>query len=534
VHFLTVLVFLLTTPLVWAQEPSVRGNAPQSFAQLPAQCPTTERWQNLSLEELNSLVLACDEVALFHAKRGAMLLVSGKIEEAAVALEKALLLEPNLPGAQLDYAHALALIGQRGSARAMLAQVLERADIEPALKGQLQKAQPQSAQQQNPQPQNSQQQHPQLQNAQPLIATAPQSRELQALDQTQARTQAQTLASLGAWEWSAVAQTALGRESNLNSATYTEALTLMLSNGPVTIGLSDTAKPVSGNALKSSLLVQGVTRAGFGGIELGELSLVASGSHRYALGSAGQSLGLVENNSAAEALIKYSLPVHGGQGGQGGQGGIAGQGVHGGLYGLASGQLQLSVGGTQFWLGSSSAYADSGAHLKFVWDTLGQACKLAPSAGLSRQIFPNATSLNGVYSYARMELGCKEATSESQFALGSGIDKAFSSARPGGDKHRTEFLVKHERIVSAGPLPQAQISAWARYVKSQDTQIFSELLGGLKTSSKRADLGLGFWVPIQKSWSAGVNLEATSQKSNNALFNLRNSSFYVGLRWSDQ
>ena len=514
----------------------MRGNAPQSFAQLPAQCPTTERWQNLPLEELNSLVLACDEVALFHAKRGAMLLVSGKIEEAAVALEKALLLEPNLPGAQLDYAHALALIGQRGSARAMLAQVLERADIEPALKGQLQKAQPLNKQPQNPQPQNLPQQHPQLQNAQPLIAPAPQSRELQALDQTHVQTQAQTqaqiqvqtLASLSAWEWSAVAQTALGRESNLNSATYTEALTLMLSNGPVTIGLSDSAKPVSGNALKSSLLVQGVTRAGYGGIELGELSLVASGSHRYSLGSAGQSLGLVENNSAAEALIKYSLPV---QGGQGGQGGITGQG---GLYGLATGQLQLSVGGTQFWLGSSSAYADSGAHLKFVWDTLGQACKLAPSAGLSRQIFPNATSLNGVYSYARMELGCKEATSESQFALGSGLDKAFSSARLGGDKHRTEFLVKHERIVSAGPLPHAQISAWARYVKSQDTQIFSELLGDLKTSSKRADLGLGFWVPIQKSWSAGVNLEATSQKSNNALFNLRNSSFYVGLRWSDQ
>lgn len=504
----------------------MRGIGPQSSAQLTAQCPSTERWQNLSLEELNSIVLACDEVALFHAKRGAMLLVSGKIEEAAVALEKALLLEPNLPGAQLDYAHALALIGQRGSARAMLAQVLERADIEPALKGQLQKAQPL-----NKQPQYSQQQHPQLQNAQPLIATAPQSSELQALDQTQARTQAQTLASLGAWEWSAVAQTALGRESNLNSATYTEALTLMLSNGPVTIGLSDTAKPVSGNALKSSLLVQGVTRAGYGGIELGELSLVASGSHRYTLGSAGQSLGLVENNSAAEALVKYSLPLHGGQGGQGG---ISGQGGHGGLYGLASGQLQLSVGGTQFWLGSSSAYADSGAHLKFVWDTLGQACKLAPSAGQSRQIFPNATSLNGVYSYARMELGCKEATSESQFALGSGLDKAFSSARPGGDKHRTEFLVKHERIVSAGTLPQAQISAWARYVKSQDTQIYSELLGDLKTRSKRADLGLGFWAPIQKSWSAGVNLEATSQKSNNALFNLRNSSFYVGLRWSDQ
>ena len=485
----------MATPLVWAQEPSVTGNTPPFFAQLPAQaprqasvqCPATEQWQSLPLEALNSLVLACDEVALFHSRRGTLLLLAGQIEEAAVALEKALLLEPNLPGAQLDYAHALALIGQRGSARAMLAQVLERADIEPALKGQLQKAQ--------------------AQGVNPSSASEPQSRELQTLAQTQA--------SINAWQWSAVAQTALGRETNLNSATYTEALTLMLSNGPVTIGLSDSAKPVSGSALKSSLMVQGSTRAGYGGVELGELSFVASGSNRYALGGAGSSLGPVDNNSSAEALVKYSLPRQYGQ------------------DGAASGQWQLAVGGTQFWLGSSSAYADSGAHLKFVWDTLGQACKLAPSAGASRQLFPNAGSLNGVYSYARLELGCKEAISESQFALGSGQDRAFTSARPGGDKHRTELFLRHERFLSLATLPQGQLSAWARYVVSQDAQIFSELLGDLKTRSKRADLGVGYWVPIQKSWSAGINLEATSQKSNNALFNLRNSSFYLGLRWSN-
>ena len=58
----------------------------------------------------------CDEQAACQAQKGAQLLAQGRVEEAAVALEKALLLDPNLPGAQLDYAQALALIGLKGSA----------------------------------------------------------------------------------------------------------------------------------------------------------------------------------------------------------------------------------------------------------------------------------------------------------------------------------------------------------------------------------------------------------------------------------
>jgi len=469
VYPLIVLVFFVAPSLVWAQSPSVTS-INQS---LSAQCPRPEQLQKAFLTELNSFVLACDEVALFHARRGTLLLTMGQIEESAVALEKALLLDPNLPGAQLDYAQALAQIGQRGSARAMLAQVLERPDIEPALKGQLGQLQ-----------------------ARP--------------SNTQAHA-VQTQAGYSVWQWSAMAQTALGRETNLNSATYTDTLTLMLSNGPVTIGLSDSAKPIAGNALKSSLVVQGFTKAGYGGIALGQLSVLASGSNKYALGKAGQSLDVVENNSTAEALIKYSLPMQ---------------------AGAASGQWQMAVGGTQFWQGSSSAYSDNGAHLKFSWDTLGQACKLAPSFGASRQHFPLSSSLNGLYSYVRMELGCREETHETQIALGAGFDKASSSTRPGGDKHRKELLLRHERYVGSA-LSQAQLSSWIRYAKSEDRQVFSDLLGNLITSSHRTDWGIGYWVPVQKFWSAGLNLEATSQRSNNTLFNLRNLGVYLGLRWRD-
>jgi hypothetical protein len=94
-------------------------------------------------------------------------------------------------------------------------------------------------------------------------------------------------------------------------------------------------------------------------------------------------------------------------------------------------------------------------------------------------------------------------------------------------------LVRHEQIVRMpwiAPIT-GQLSAWMRYAHSQDSVAYSELLGDLKSSTHRTDLGLGFWAPIEKQWFAGINLEATSQRSNNTLFNLKNSGVYVGLRW---
>lgn len=448
----------------------------------------------------------CDEQAICQAQKGAQLLAQGRVEEAAVALEKALLLDPNLPGAQLDYAQALALIGLKGSARAMLADVLQRPDIQPKLKSKLTGAQ-----------------NPPSDANQPGLPPE--------------------------WQWSKLAQSALGHETNLNSATFTDSLTLMLSNGPVTIGLSDAAKPIAGPAIKNLLAVQGTTRAGAGLLALGELSVSASLSNKNALQTDALTGTKPERNQTAEAVVKYSLPM---------------------IAGAASGQWQFSAGGTQFWLGSASAYTDTGFNVKFNWDQTfepgfksvlggrfnleGQSCKVAPSLGQTHQNFPLSSSLNGIYSFARMELLCKAQSNESQVVLGKGQDKATnnatnsstnnamsapqSSARPGGDKKRLDLLLRHEQIVPLAwsPFKQVkagQLSAWLRYAKSADAQIYSELLGDLKTTTHRADWGLGLWVPLDKSWSAGINLEATSQKSNNTLFNLKNSSVYAGIRWSE-
>jgi hypothetical protein len=330
-------------------------------------------------------------------------------------------------------------------------------------------------------------------------------------------------------QWSTLAQTALGHETNLNSATFTDSLTLMLSNGPVTIGLSDAAKPIAGPATKTLLAVQGTTRAGSGPLALGEVSVSASVSNKNALQADGLTGLKPERSQTLEAAAKYSLPM---------------------IAGAASGQWQFSAGGTHFWLGGLSAYSDEALSLKFNWDRTfeplpkgfmgleGQSCKLAPSLGQTHQSFPLSSSLNGTYSFARMELLCKASSNESQVVLGKGSDKAQEHTRPGGDKKRLDLLLRHERLTSIpwSPFKQiqaGQLSVWVRFAKSSDAQIYSELLGDLKTTTKRADWGVGFWVPLDKSWSAGLNLEATSQRSNNTLFNLKNSGVYAGIRWSE-
>ncbi len=426
--------------------------APTAFAQ--DTCPAPAQWHTASVAQLALWAEPCDDNALFHAHRGAVLLAQGQTEAAAVSLEKALLINSDLPGAQLDYAQALALIGLKGSARAILNDVLQRPDIQPSLRAQLSPAQTNQS-------------------------NAPE------------------------WQWSSFLQNAYGHESNLNNASYTDSLTLYLSNGPVTLGLTDNAKPVAGSAFKAAAAVQGSLKGG-GGQEFSVNAVLANKTGAASVGG---------NTRTAEGALKYSLPM---------------------LLGAASGVWQASVGGTRFWLGSQAAYQDTGLQLKYSWDSMGALCKWAPAMGRIEQRFPQSGTLNGSYTYGRIDWVCSGAKNqETHIALGGGLDKAQEASRPGGSRARADLSLRHDQLLNFPNWPAAsgQISALLRYTHSQDKQAYSDLLGDLKSSTRRTDLGLGYWLPVFKNWQAGLNLEVTSQRSNNTLFNLRNSSFYVGLRW---
>lgn len=104
---------------------------------LPAPGQTPEQ----TLQQLLTSRDACLRSAPHFRRLGAAYLAAGQPDAAADAFERALLLEPDHPGTQLDYADALLRLGDAASAAPLLQQLLARPDLpahlRPALLAQL-------------------------------------------------------------------------------------------------------------------------------------------------------------------------------------------------------------------------------------------------------------------------------------------------------------------------------------------------------------------------------------------------------------
>ena len=184
-------------PLAYAQ------TCPDRF---PDALPSTAVARQNALDQSDTLRQICENRADYHAWRGSLLLLQRVYEEAMLALEKAILLDPNLPGAQLDYAQALAQSGQTPAATAIVAAVAKREDILPGLRDWL-------------------------------------DQQLQRI-------------GIGRWALAIQAEAGPGYESNLNSATHVSSLTLTLPSGLVEVPLADSERPISGQVLRGRLVAQ--------------------------------------------------------------------------------------------------------------------------------------------------------------------------------------------------------------------------------------------------------------------------------------
>jgi hypothetical protein len=180
---------------------SVDTPCPPSFRARP---PADAAQRQTEAARLASLIEACHDRADYFAYQGMLLLTVGRSQEAALALEKAVLLDPDLAGAQLDYAQALAELGELDSARSLAGEVSKRPDIPIAL-------------------------------------------------------QAWLAQNLDAWQgddwrldWSM--EVLGGAESNLNSAPGIQFLTLTLPGGSVPVELAASEQRRSGGALRTALV----------------------------------------------------------------------------------------------------------------------------------------------------------------------------------------------------------------------------------------------------------------------------------------
>ena len=200
-----VLVFLL----LWAT--AVRACPGDADERLPPadQLGALER-------ELAQRAAECGGRAGYLAYHGAVLKALGRPAEAAVLLEQALLLDPQRAGAQVEYAEALAALGDSASAASLLRDVLERPDVPAALRAQLERRRDAIDV---------------LRRQNALTGFSSWSRK----------------AGTG-WEGAASLTFKVGRDSNLNSAPANNVLTLTLPEGDALLLLAERFRPRAGSA----------------------------------------------------------------------------------------------------------------------------------------------------------------------------------------------------------------------------------------------------------------------------------------------
>lgn len=225
------------------------GSTPTALLACPANgsgvLPVDQEATRQRLNQLAAFEAMCETNPGFHAYRGLLLLKAGWLAEAATALEKSLLLLPEQPGVQLDYAQVLAQLGQKNSARQLVEIVASREDIQPDLRDWL---------------------------------------------------RAGLLPNTEVWTWASMLQSSVGRESNMSGATHTDSLTLFLPNGTVDVSLADSEKPVAGVGLKTMYALQGVRALGTGAMRV-LLSVQARATQKVA------------NNHLGEAQMSYAWPM---------------------------------------------------------------------------------------------------------------------------------------------------------------------------------------------------------------------------------
>ncbi len=176
-------------------------------------CPTPSSAPAPTLEQLQEWAPHCLQSPEYYRELGAALFAKGQTWPALQAFERALLLQPEHPGAQLDYAMALLAQGDTASAATLLRQLHDRDDL-PA-------------------------------HLQPLLA-----QQLSTLQQQQSWLHRVSLSA------SAVA------DSNLNNAPLGNELTLTLPQGTVTLPIGQAYQRQSGTsalaqAQWTALLAQG-------------------------------------------------------------------------------------------------------------------------------------------------------------------------------------------------------------------------------------------------------------------------------------
>jgi tetratricopeptide (TPR) repeat protein len=417
---------------------------------------------------------ACLKDAHFHAWRGATLLALGRPVEAIEPLERALLQDPDLSGAQLDLAQALAQEGDTASARSFLSAMRRRPDL-------------------------------------PLPIGSAIDRQLDLLSLPSQIAGALTQD----WQYRLQMSALAGADSNLNNGPAASEITLTFPQGRVTLPLADNSQARGGGGLMGAVQWQGlrvhgdslwVLQAELRGRETSrsdtnyqQADLAATwlqapaAPRQWVVRLAATDLHYGGSNlvEATRATLQYQWEALDHGDGSGGW-----PAVLGGCRPSASVELEHRRYPTSTVL---NGLYEGGA---FGW-----LCRRS-----SEQRATEALTTNTSFYSLQARLG---------------TEHPLQSERPGGSYQRAEIRAQWEGpLLSKGRLGVLWVTT-----RQNDRESYSALLGNVARHTLRHGLELEASWPLTRAISFVTNAEVARQTSNLAVFESHQRSLYMGLRW---
>ena len=456
----------------------------------PSACPisiATESADDLpasqarSLAELEAMEPQCLKNAAYYRQRGQTQLAAGLWAPALESLERALLLQPEHPGTQLDYAQALQAMGMNASALALLQQLAQRPDTPAHLQPWL------------------------SQRIDALgLAIAQQDHEAAETATSQARS-----AGLMAWEHRGQVGIAAGYSNNLNNAPVASQLTLTFPDLTVNLPLDATSRARSGLAMLGHAQWVGLHSDG------PQLWVVEAGARQRAAGQSNDQY--TQLNAAATWLQAPAEPR----------------------------QWQAKIDALAVYWGGKSLIQQLRGATMFQWDTLPlptlpYGCRPSLGAATEWRGYPATPVLDGQYLGLQGGFFCLPAGDADgptlNWQIRTGHDHATQATRPGGLQRSTEMHTTLQQRLGNG--------LWVlehTWLQQQDQSGYSALLANnAPRHTGRHSLRLEWSAPLP-DWTPLTQLgpkahhylawEGASQTSNLQPFASRQQSLWWGLRW---
>jgi hypothetical protein len=416
----------------------------------------------------------CLKSAPFHAWWGATLLALGRPVEAVEPLERALLENPDLPGAELDLAQALAEEGDTASARAFLSAMRRRPNL-------------------------------------PLPIGSAIDRQLDLLSLP-----AQIAGAITqGWQYRLQVSALGGADTNLNNAPATSEITLTFPQGNVTLPLASSSLARGGGALMGTAQWQGLRVHG--------QSLWVLQAELRARETSHSDTNYQQADVAATWLQAPAAPrqwvVR-----------LAGTDLH---YG-GSNLIRATRATFQYQWDALNPSSGAGDWPELLGGCRPAASIEVEDRRYPASSVLDGLYEGGAFGWLCRRSSTAQAgealTADTSFyslQARIGTDHPLESGRPGGSFRRDEIRAQWE-----GPLlSKGRLGALWTSTRQSDREPYSPLLGNVPRRTLRHGLQLEASWPLRRALSLVANAEVARQTSNIAVFASRETSLYVGLRW---